>query len=473
MPNVAQLGQQVKAKHPQYGDIPDEELGLKVQAKYPGAYDDFAPAPAAPRPVPAGLQGPPPSVATQILQNIPGSALKAITHPSFPGMPYSGPSETIPPEGTPELEAWRNNSGVSGLMNDLKGFIPHPIDDPVGTALMMAQMGRSIPKGTGAVLKGTAKGAWDGASAPSELNIKGLPIKIPGVPATLGSAGLGYEIGSHIPGIEGFGGPLGAGLGALIPGVRGAIKGGMQAYRDLPTPPSARVPIWTGPAAAPAGLPDLSPIAPGMTVNRIPKVAPTAPVRTPIWTGPSGQLEQMPDLSPVIPGMSVYRIPKEVPVPPGVGRVPGWQKAGTTSNPTVLPDLSSIPGTLPTGRIPGAPSFDLDSGEIVNPAGPGGASTGQFTALPPKTGLTPLPEGSPMPANAGTFKHTADYTDLLRQFHAQHPKGTSLRQLGSQVYGHAANALPSYDQALALHEWMLKNNWKPGMVLPSPGDLGK
>ena len=42
MPTVEQLGQRVKAKHPgAYDDMPDVDVGRKVKAKYPGAYDDF------------------------------------------------------------------------------------------------------------------------------------------------------------------------------------------------------------------------------------------------------------------------------------------------------------------------------------------------------------------------------------------------------------------------------------------------
>lgn len=63
--------------------------------------------------------------------------------------------------------------------------------------------------------------------------------------------------------------------------------------------------------------------------------------------------------------------------------------------------------------------------------------------------------------------HPAPFTDLLRQFHATHPRGTSLRVLASQAFGSDPAAMPSYDQALKLHEWMLANNWKPGMKIPS------
>jgi len=42
VPTVAELGQRVKAKHPgAYDDLPDDELGRRVKAKYPGSYDDF------------------------------------------------------------------------------------------------------------------------------------------------------------------------------------------------------------------------------------------------------------------------------------------------------------------------------------------------------------------------------------------------------------------------------------------------
>lgn len=41
MPTLEELGQKVKAKYPQYANVPDAELGAKVKAKYPDAYKDF------------------------------------------------------------------------------------------------------------------------------------------------------------------------------------------------------------------------------------------------------------------------------------------------------------------------------------------------------------------------------------------------------------------------------------------------
>jgi len=66
-----------------------------------------------------------------------------------------------------------------------------------------------------------------------------------------------------------------------------------------------------------------------------------------------------------------------------------------------------------------------------------------------------------------SFKHGQKYTDLLRQFHSIHPKGTSLRKISSQVYGYAPDLMPSYEEALKIHEWMLNNKGK----IPTAKDL--
>lgn len=53
MPDVRELGRRVKAKYPgAYDDLDDADVGRRVKAKYPGAYDDFvdAPAPASEEP---------------------------------------------------------------------------------------------------------------------------------------------------------------------------------------------------------------------------------------------------------------------------------------------------------------------------------------------------------------------------------------------------------------------------------------
>ena len=65
------------------------------------------------------------------------------------------------------------------------------------------------------------------------------------------------------------------------------------------------------------------------------------------------------------------------------------------------------------------------------------------------------------------FRHPADYTDLIRQFHATHPKGTSLRSDAQAVFGTKPGEMPTYEQAVRIHEWRLRN---PGKS-PSANDI--
>lgn len=63
-------------------------------------------------------------------------------------------------------------------------------------------------------------------------------------------------------------------------------------------------------------------------------------------------------------------------------------------------------------------------------------------------------------------KHPANYTDLLRQFHAQWGR-QSLREIASHALGTPRGTLPTYEQALKVHEFMLQNAGRP----PGPGEL--
>jgi hypothetical protein len=45
MADIRELGKKVKSKHPEYADMDDAELGRRMKAKFPGAYDDFTEAP--------------------------------------------------------------------------------------------------------------------------------------------------------------------------------------------------------------------------------------------------------------------------------------------------------------------------------------------------------------------------------------------------------------------------------------------
>ncbi len=67
------------------------------------------------------------------------------------------------------------------------------------------------------------------------------------------------------------------------------------------------------------------------------------------------------------------------------------------------------------------------------------------------------------------FKHSASFTDLIRQWHATHPRGTSMRADSERVFGTKPGTMPTYEQALKIHEWRLRN---PGKS-PTAADLNK
>lgn len=75
---------------------------------------------------------------------------------------------------------------------------------------------------------------------------------------------------------------------------------------------------------------------------------------------------------------------------------------------------------------------------------------------------------SPVPENAAAFRHPAAFTDLNRAWHANW-KGESLRDAAAKVYSLKPGTMPTYEQALALHEWRLQNGGK----MPTAGDLGR
>ncbi len=255
----------------------------------------------------------------------------------------------------------------------------------------------------------------------------------------------------------------------------------------------------------------------------------TAPVEPPPFS-PVQPLSRVPGFGgPTDPGYSApssYRVVKGAPSPPPEappepfqpyrpsGNVPrfGGSTAPNYSPPSAYPVVGSGPGiegpltpqpssTIPEPyRAPRLKNIPKYGGPSSPTTGPGSSRpigmTGPKFAPPvpdepiapidtttgaPVRPISPLPEGhapmsqeftqggSPVPTNAASFKHPADYTDLNRQFHATWPKGTSLRDIASKVYGTDPTVMPSYDQALKIHEFMLKNNGK----IPGPKDLGK
>lgn len=135
--------------------------------------------------------------------------------------------------------------------------------------------------------------------------------------------------------------------------------------------------------------------------------------------------------------------------------------AGAQPRPEIQPVEPAITGSrFPEGWSPQIhPDFLPGVGPAFTPEGsvltPEGSGSGEFTAAHPSPAISPVEGGSPMPANSSTFKHPAQFTDLIRQYHATHPRGSSLRADAQAAFGLAPGAMPSYEQSLAIHEWRL------------------
>jgi hypothetical protein len=158
--------------------------------------------------------------------------------------------------------------------------------------------------------------------------------------------------------------------------------------------------------------------------------------------------------------------PPNSPAPAPFTGKPGFSE-GWTTDPQFHGGLKPIAPVAPSPfsitRSTGgpAPAIDPLAGTNIVPH-PSGDFVPGSSQIPP---VIPIKEGSPVPANAPSFRHPADYTDLNRQYHATHPKGTSLKSDAKLVFGLDGKTMPTYEQALAIHEWRLRN---PGKT-PTPG----
>ena len=108
---VADLGKKVKAKYPEYANLPDEEVGRKVKAKYPGAYDGFTDLPGKPA-------APPPQVPIEGGGGALPTSLDEQSVPSQP--PIAREGETVkPPSGVDRGVLFRNYWNAEGQARDL------------------------------------------------------------------------------------------------------------------------------------------------------------------------------------------------------------------------------------------------------------------------------------------------------------------------------------------------------------------
>jgi len=296
--------------------------------------------PAAKPPVPTELQGPAPSRIAQIIQNLPQSTVNAIMHPTFPGMP--GAEHDIP---TGKSFADDQQDTVGRELAATGRFLRHPIDttvnaftdDPVGTALTAAQLGKgavesapavadavtsAAPKVV-AVAKGVRSVVGDAASAGGkDIAVGTGKVATAGALAKMGGPGW---IGAYQLGRSGF--------RQFGEGVKNAYAAGKQTLEDLQAPPSVEVThsvSWEKPpeggdptqADASAPTPDLS--VDGVPFDKLPATlqkviladiekqkmgaptAPSAPPVTPHSTPP-------PDLAPP---PSVEQTPEAPSAPP-------------------------------------------------------------------------------------------------------------------------------------------------------------
>jgi len=175
------------------------------------------PAPSYPSPtLPKQLQGPPPSGLEQAMQNIPGSPMHSIQNPYGPGVP----------QGNPTFEGDYHGPTPESVGSELSNLVPHPIEDPVGTALQIATLGKFRKP-----IIGAGKGAVRGATEMVPLRRHGVGLD---VPAPIAGASLGGFAGwaSHVP----HGSEIGAAIGAAAPIVKGAVGGIKEALAD----PNAR-----------------------------------------------------------------------------------------------------------------------------------------------------------------------------------------------------------------------------------------
>lgn len=186
-------------------------------------------------------------VMQRALENLPGSLANFVRN--APLAPSSGPAPIQDEHGNWVLPPISLSGELGGLASRIGNMVFHPVEsfaqDPVGEVAFPAMAAKGALGETGrGMMKGAAKGAWQEATAPTSLNIKGLPISIPMVPKSITSGALGYEVGSHFPGVGSeFGGPAGAVIGATIPPIRGAVRGAKEAYKASKVQPIQPMPL--------------------------------------------------------------------------------------------------------------------------------------------------------------------------------------------------------------------------------------
>ena len=175
----------------------------------------------------------------------------------------NAPAMRVPQNNTPFDEMARGDI-AEGL-----GHIAGPSMLPLaGKAI--GPIAEAIPK-IAPVVRGAATGAWEGATEPSSIHVRGIPVQVP-VPASIASGVAGAGAGHLIAGPPGA--AVGGTVGALAPAVRGLFRGSSTALENMRAAERVR---------------------PAVNVERpdIPEPPEFAPIRAPL---PSGR--RVPTLGP-------------------------------------------------------------------------------------------------------------------------------------------------------------------------------
>lgn len=203
---------------------------------------------------------------------------------------------------------------------------------------------------------------------------------LPVVAGSLAANPVGTVVGGAAGGLtqnllEKFGEMLGyPGAGRLAGDVAGAYAGGKASelpWRSPVTFGEPRIPVLPdviekySPPGKPAVHPSLKEAlmyeaarrATGMHLQS--PIAPEVTPRVPEWaTHPAPQAVPLPAIEPIPGSLPSGRVPgtgTPPPQQPGPVRLPGWAQAGMPAPPPAeLPQVQPIPGQLPSGRVPGS-----------------------------------------------------------------------------------------------------------------------
>lgn len=215
MPNISDLGRSVKQKYPDYRDIDDAEVGRRVKAKFPGAYDDYTDTPA-------------PTDAEEYLRKRGGTAAFAgpVQHPkAAPTVEQIDPrrreSSLDPAQGAEYQTALRHGEFIEGGAKETAAGVRD-----IGQG-KWAKGGTRVLRGAGQVAMGTVAQPMAAVGTPVGLaaGVIGGMAAEEGVKR--GAAALGAK-----PDTSEF---LGTVAGMAIPAER-LIAGARGAFRPRPTP---------------------------------------------------------------------------------------------------------------------------------------------------------------------------------------------------------------------------------------------